>query len=147
MTISIDTNIFAALWNPDEPLSSMVATVLRNLYGKEQLFICGTVYAELMAGPLRDELALDMFFMDTGIQVDWNMDEAVIRLAGHSYSEYADRRRRVGAEAPGRILADFLIGAHALRSRYSLLTLDTRHFSTWFPELSLLSVPDQSSLS
>lgn len=42
--------------------------------------------------------------------------------------------------APRRILADFLIGAHALHSGYRLLTLDDRFYRTAFPRLSLLTI-------
>lgn len=47
------------------------------------------------------------------------------------------------AAAPGphprRILADFLIGAHALTNGYALLTLDKSGFRSAFPALKLLT--------
>ena len=44
---------------------------------------------------------------------------------------------------PRRILADFLIGAHALQNGYGLLTLDERFFHAAFPHLSLMKVQNK----
>ena len=41
---------------------------------------------------------------------------------------------------PRRNLADFLIGAHALRRGYRLLTLSTRIYRSAFPRLTLVSI-------
>jgi predicted nucleic acid-binding protein len=41
---------------------------------------------------------------------------------------------------PRRILADFLIGAHACERGYRLLTLDDRLYRAAFPDLALVRV-------
>jgi predicted nucleic acid-binding protein len=41
---------------------------------------------------------------------------------------------------PRRILADFVIGAHALRRAYALLTLDDRLYRLAFPRLEIMSI-------
>jgi predicted nucleic acid-binding protein len=43
-------------------------------------------------------------------------------------------------EFPRRILADFLIGAHAPTSQTKLLTLDTRSYRVAFQTLELVNV-------
>ena len=41
---------------------------------------------------------------------------------------------------PRRILADFLIGAHALRNGFPLLTLDDRIYRAAFPGLIVVTI-------
>src|SRR5579864_4124441 len=124
MNTALDTNIIVALWDPDEALNLDVQSALDAALGHGKLIIASPVYAELMAFPSRTEAFLDTFFSDTGIQIDWHLDEAVWRVAGRAFQNYAARRRKHGASNPRRILADFLIGAHALETGCSLLTLD-----------------------
>ena len=77
MTTSIDTNVIAALWSDRDPFNSAALKVLRQPQLQSDLVIAGAVYAELMAGPLRSEAALDRFLSETGVSVDWVLDEAV----------------------------------------------------------------------
>ena len=44
------------------------------------------------------------------------------------------------ASPPRRILADFLIGAHALDRGASLATMDEEHYRTAFPKLDLITL-------
>jgi hypothetical protein len=139
MTISIDSNVIAALWNNDDPLNVTAVQIFRNLPAHEKLVVAGLVYSELMAGPLRDEASLDLFFADTGIEIDWAMNEEIWREAGHAYSGYVVRRKTSGVGPPRRILADFMIGAHALVNGHSLLTIDYEHYAAAFPTLTIVS--------
>jgi predicted nucleic acid-binding protein len=98
------------------------------------------VLAELMAAPGRSETFLDSFFRDTGITIDWILPESVWRTAGRAFQKYAVRRRKQRDQGPRRILADFLIGAHASKSGYRLLTLDDNLYRTAFPQLMPLKI-------
>jgi predicted nucleic acid-binding protein len=140
MTTAIDTNIFVALWDKDEPLSPAVWPALDAALERGNLVVAAPVYCELLAFPSRSEPFLDQFFSDTGIFVDWNMNESVWRAAGRAFQSSAVRRRKHRDPKPRRILADFLIGAHALQNGYSLLTLDQRFFQAVFPLLTLVKV-------
>jgi hypothetical protein len=140
MTISIDSNVIAALWNDKDALNEVAVRIFGNLTDHESLVVSGPVYSELMAGPLRDEASLDLFFADTGIKIDWTMDEQIWRVAGRAYDGHALRRKKSGAGPPRRILADFLIGAHALVRGYSLLTIDYQHYAAAFPTLPTIPV-------
>src|SRR5271170_706925 len=124
MTTAIDTNVIVALWDRDPALSSAAQSALDKGFGRGALLISGAVFAELMAVPGRSEDFLDSFCQETGINIDWSLDESVWRAAGRAFQKYAARRRTQRDPGPRRILADFLIGAHALESGYSLLTLD-----------------------
>ena len=54
--------------------------------------------------------------------------------AGRAFGAY----RRNGGEKE-RVLPDFLIGAHAYLRGYSLLTRDPNRYSTYFPDLDIIS--------
>ncbi|MGH9431944.1 MAG: type II toxin-antitoxin system VapC family toxin [Terriglobia bacterium] len=139
MTTSIDTNVLVGLWDKEDALSSGAQSALDDALGRGSLVIAAPVFAELMACPGRDEKFLDSFFRDTGIRIEWNLDESIWRAAGRAFQTYAARRGRRREPGPRRILADFLIGAFALERAYRLLTLDTRLYRTAFPSLNLVS--------
>jgi predicted nucleic acid-binding protein len=109
-------------------------------WGRGTLVTTATVFAELMAAPGRSESFLDSFFRETGISIDWVLDESVWRTAGRAFQGYAARRRKQRDAGPRRILADFLIGAHALEGGHSLLTLDDHLYRTAFPHLAVVRV-------
>jgi predicted nucleic acid-binding protein len=88
----------------------------------------------------RTEGYLDHLLADTYIHVDWDLDEEVWRVAGTANQAFSERRRRQNLGGPRRILADFLIGAHALVNGYTLLTLDQRHYRAAFPKLKLQKI-------
>jgi len=140
MTTAIDTNVIVALWDRDTRLNSAAQSALDAALGRGGLIIAAPVSAELTACPGRDQAFLDMFFQDAGIAIDWKLDEPTRRTAGRAFQAYAARRRRQGEPRPRRILADFVIGAHAMQKGYPLLTLDDRLYQAAFPALKIVSI-------
>jgi len=141
MTAAIDTNIISALWDLDPTISGAAQTALDTALRRGRLVISAPVFGELMAAPGRDEAFLNKFLQNTGIAVEWNLEEAIWRSAGRAFQAYAARRRKQRSSgSPRRILADFVIGAHAFQRGYHLLTLDDRHYSAAFPGLAILTV-------
>ncbi len=139
MTTAIDSNVIVALWNEDEAQNLAAKKVLAESQMRGRLVMCGAVYAELTAAPGRSEVFVDSFCEEAGIGVEWEIGEKVWRVAGSAFQSYAARRRKQkGAEAR-RILADFVIGAHALVNRYKLLTLDAGIYQTSFPKLAIVT--------
>jgi len=138
MTTAIDTNVLIALWDSDPKLNAFAQQALDSAQAKGALVIAGAVYAELLALPGRTEKMLDEFISGTGIRVDWESDERVWRAAGRAFQGYVRRRSRNTTEMPRRILADFLIGAHAAARSYRLLTLDQRLYRAAFPKLEIV---------
>jgi predicted nucleic acid-binding protein len=57
-----------------------------------------------------------------------------------AFQSYAVRRRKQKDAEARRILADFLIGAHALVNGYKLLTLDAGVYQASFPRLGITSL-------
>ena len=137
MTTAVDTNVIVALWDRDPAISTGAQSALDTALARGSLVICAPVFAELMAAPGRTEGFLDSFFQATGIRIDWPLDENIWRSAGRAFQAYAARRRKQ-AGGPRRILADFLIGAHALEGGHHLLTLDDHLYRAAFPDLALV---------
>ena len=140
MTTSVDTNIFVALWDPADSLNSTAQTQLDDALQNGGLVISGLVYAELLSAPGRDERTIERFILETGIAVDWIVDERIWREAGRAYRKYAASRRKQQKSARRRILTDFVIGAHAMARRHRLLTLDKGIYHAAFPSLEVIGV-------
>ena len=132
---AIDTNIFVAFWGEDERGNRNAQEALDEALSSGLLIVAAPVYAELLGRPSRTGAMLDEFFMQTGIKVDWNISEQVWRLAGTASLAYNVRRRASKGGESRRILADFVIGAHAVANGCSLLTLDRNFFERNFPGL------------
>lgn len=137
MITAVDTNVLVAYWGPDPALNLTVETALLSALARGGVVISAPVFAELMAGRNRTENFIVGFLEETGIAVDWDLPEGVWRLAGRALRSYAERRRGHRDAATRRLLADFLIGAHAAAHGYRLLTLDERLYRAAFPTLTI----------
>jgi len=141
LTTALDTNVIVALLSGTPELSRAARESLEQAGARGALVVSPPVYAELLAAPDRKMEELDAFLDRTGIEVDWVLDEPVWRTAAAAYREYAARRRKQpGDSGPRRILADFVIGAHAVHLASALLTLDRGLYRTAFPKLKILTV-------
>ena len=140
MTTAVDTNVVIALWDRDPTLSLAAQTALEAAFGRGGLVVAAPVFAELLAAPGRTEAFINSFFEDTGVTVDWALSESIWRSAGRAFQKYAERRRKHRDSGTRRILADFLIGAHAQVLGYRLLTLDEGLYQAAFPTLTIESI-------
>jgi hypothetical protein len=137
MTTAVDTNVVIALWDKDATTSLAAQNALDAAFHRGTLVAAAPVFAELMAAPSRNEMFVGKFFEETGIGVDWELTEQIWRVAGRAFQAYAERRRRQRDTGMRRILADFVIGAHALANGCRLLTLDDRLYRSAFPTLAI----------
>lgn len=137
MTTAIDTNVIVALWADDPALSLAAETALEAAFRRGNMVVAAPVFAELIAAPGRTEGFVGSLLEENGIAIDWNLDEAIWRSAGRAFQAYAERRRQQRDSGTRRILADFLIGAHALVRGYRLLSLDERLYRAAFPTLKI----------
>lgn len=137
MTTALDTNVLSALWNDNDTLNRAATRALQETQRKGPIVICGVVYAELIGAPRRTEEFVDRFCEEAGIAIEWQLKESVWRAAGKAFQSYVARRKRQGGSEPRRLLADFLIGAHAFENRYRLLTADAGLYKASFPRLEI----------
>lgn len=134
MRTAIDTNVFSAILSGEKSAEKAIAQLGKaKIHGA--LLISPFVFAELLAYPRATETYIHKFLADTGVEIDLKLNERIWTEAG---LRYAARRRQSTAEGPRRVLADFLIGAHALVQAEQLLTLDPKRYQQDFPEVRLL---------
>jgi hypothetical protein len=137
MKTAIDSNILSAFWS-NEPSAARIEQELKDSRAQGSLVVCAPVYVELAAHPLVSPGFLDKFLAETGIAVEFILDEPVWRKAAEGFTAYAERRRRSGGASPKRLLPDFLIAAHALLRADRLFTLDPTRYQQDFPQLRLV---------
>lgn len=139
MTTAVDTNVFVALWTGTAQASAAARKALEQASQLGALVIAPPVYAELIAAPDRARDAVDTFLHRTHIEIDWALHQTVWVTAALAYRTYAQRRRaQRGDPGPRRILADFVIGAHAVELASALLTFDDGIYRASFPTLKVL---------
>jgi predicted nucleic acid-binding protein len=136
---ALDTNILSALWSR-EPSAAGIAKSIGEAKQAGAVLISGVVYAEILAYPKATEAFVAEFCAQTGVVKDFRFQDAVWIEAGRRFARYASRRRQAGGGGPKRLLADFLIGSHALLQADRLMTLDPDRYRQDFPELLLYEV-------
>ncbi|MFZ0284006.1 MAG: type II toxin-antitoxin system VapC family toxin [Terriglobales bacterium] len=137
MRTSVDTNVISALWS-DEAQASSIVSALASARERGGAVVCAPVYVELLAHPKASQSFVDRFLLETGIQVDYNLEKDIWDEAGKAFTAYAERRRRSAGGSPRRLLADFLIGAHASLRADQLMTLDPSRYVRDFPRLRVI---------
>jgi len=137
MKTALDSNILSAFWS-NEPSAERIERELKNSRAQGALVICAPVYVELVAHPLVSPGFVDRFLAETGIAVEFVLDEPIWRHAAKGFAAYAQRRRRSGGDSPKRLLVDFVVAAHALLQSDRLMTLDAKRYSQDFPKLHIV---------
>jgi hypothetical protein len=132
----VDTNVLVDVLEDDPQWADWSISQLRAHSKIHRLAINPIIYSELSLTFSTVE-ALDQTIGELGLALI-ELPRPALFLAGKAFVRY---RRQGGAK--GNVLADFFIGAHAAVADYSLLTRDTRRFTTYFPSLSLIT-PDVS---
>jgi predicted nucleic acid-binding protein len=134
---ALDSNVLSALWS-EEPAARGIDSALSKARSEGGLVICAPVYCELLAHPHATRPFVDEFLRETGILVDFALEEQIWQRAAAAFAAYAARRRRSGGGSPKRLLADFVIGAHALVAADCLMTLEARRYQSDFPSLQIV---------
>lgn len=135
MRTALDTNVISALWS-QEPIAPKVSSLLREAKSAGGVIISGPVFAELRAHPIAKKGLIEQFCADTGVAIDFILDESTWRIAAEAFSDYAVRRRKSGS-FPKRLLIDLIIGAHATANADRFMTLEKDRYHSAFPNLTL----------
>lgn len=139
MSVALDTNVIVEVVGGTPDASRRAIELLRQHGSRSRLVISPIVYAELFAHPAWGAEDVREFLSATGVAVDWELPEIVWARAGDTFARYAKRRRRHESKpVPRRLLADFVIGSHAVEVG-TLMTGDVEFFRRNFPELHVIS--------
>jgi hypothetical protein len=132
----VDTNVLVDILENDPEWADWSIGQLRAQSKIHQLAINPIIYSELSLTFSTVE-ALDQAVGNMGLALI-EVPRPALFLAGKAFARY----RRQGGQK-NNVLADFFVGAHAAVSRYSLLTRDTRRYTTYFSDVALIA-PDLS---
>ena len=128
MTTAIDTNVILDLVNADAPHQAESQRRFHAASAEGEVIICDIVYAELVPA-FEERERLDAVLREIDVRLS-PIDSDIAWEAGRRWMRY----RRAGGPRT-RILADFLIGVHALTSADVFLTRDRGFYETYFPDL------------
>lgn len=131
MITAVDTNVLLDILLPDTRFLIPSSRALEESATAGSLVICDLVYAELSAY-FEDQAECDEFLADNDIRTE-ALGRPASFLASRAWRTY---RQQGGTRA--RILADFLIGAHAQLHASRLLSRDRGFYRSMFPSLPLL---------
>jgi predicted nucleic acid-binding protein len=134
---ALDTSVLSALWS-GEPSARGIDSALFEARSEGGLVICAPVYCELLVYPSATQRFVREFLGETGIFVDFLLDEQVWQRAANAFVAYAERRRRSRGGSAKRMLVDFVIAAHALLRADRLMTLDASRYRRDFPKLHII---------
>lgn len=129
--IFIDSNVLIDLIDPVEEWNGWSQSMIEAAAGG-RLIINAIVFAEIARqfASISDELH---FLSEIGIE-SIALDDGAAFAAGKAHAAY----RAAGGSREG-VLADFLIGGHASALDATLLTRDRARFTTYFPDLILIT--------
>ena len=128
MITAVDTNVLLDVFLPSHDHGPQSRDWLRHAYEAGAIILCDIVYAELVPA-FADRASLDGALQRMGITLS-QFDSATAYEAGLRWKLY-----RAAGGPRNRIIADFLIGAHAAATADNFLTRDRGFFSNYFPEL------------
>ena len=131
MITAVDTNILLDILVPNEEFYESSANALQDAVREGSLVISDIVYAELCIH-FEAQSECDTFLSGNEIRVQALGREAQF-LASRAWRAY----RQQGGKRT-RILADFLIGAHAKMQATRLLSRDRGFYRKLFPSLELV---------
>jgi predicted nucleic acid-binding protein len=145
--IAVDSNVLIDFIGNDGVAGDAADEALRRALGSGPVVACDIVVAEVVTGLGEGSTVIDAL-EELGIEFQPLELRSAVR-AGEMQRRYRERRaaelrRQAAAVAePPRVVADFLIGAHALLQCTALITRDAGFFRDYFKGLKVI-VPKTS---
>jgi predicted nucleic acid-binding protein len=145
--IAVDSNILIDFIGNDPVAADSADDALRRALGSGPVVVCDMVVAEVVTGLGNGSFVIDALEA-LGIEfVALELRSAV--RAGEMQRRYAERRRASQTKPPSasrtrlipeppRVVADFMIGAHALLQCQGLITRDAGFFRDYFKGLKVI---------
>jgi predicted nucleic acid-binding protein len=130
---AVDTSVLVDVFGADPRHGVGSAAALRRCLNEGALVVCCIVWAETRAAFAADEpFASAMHALGIGFSA---LNERATALAGANWKAY-----RAAGGKRDRVMADFLIGAHAFQQCDRLLTRDRGYYRRYFDGLSLVDL-------
>lgn len=127
MITAVDTNVLLDVFLVDDRYGPESLDRLRTAYDQGAIIVCDIVFAELVPA-FGARHALERALREIHATLS-PINSSIAYDAGYRWMQY----RRAGGPR-SRIIADFLIGSHALDSADTFLTRDRGFYDTYFPE-------------
>jgi len=132
---AVDTNVLLDVFGADSEFGPRSADALRACLANGSLIACEAVWAETAAS---FSASADAEAALAGLRIGFSALDASISLSvGKAWRAY----RQAGGTRE-RVVADFLIGAHAIARADRLLTRDRGFYRNYFAELQILDPTD-----
>jgi predicted nucleic acid-binding protein len=129
--IAVDSSVLLDVLTDDPRFADASETCLGEALAHNDLVVCAAVVAEVQTLLETRDTAMDTLAL-LGLRYLPTTEQAAVR-AGHMQRRFRDRGGR-----RERVVADFLIGAHALLQCSGLITRDDGFFRDYFKGLKVI---------
>lgn len=132
--IAVDSSVLLDMLTEDPQFAAASSAAIEQALGTSGLVVCDAVVAEVQTMLATSESAMDVL-NEFGIHYLPTNEQAAVR-AGFMQRRFRDRRDR--GDRRERVVADFLIGAHAMMQCDALITRDAAFYRDYFKGLRVI---------